>query len=346
MGVTVAIDGMGGDRAPGEVVVGARQAVDDLGVRVLLTGRGRDLAPLLGDGVSGIELVEAADVIEMHDPAAAVRTKKDSSIVRCAELVHDGLADAMVSAGNTGAAMAAALLRMGRISGVARPAIAVPIPVPGGTPQILVDAGATVDCVPEWLVQFAIMGREYARTRLGIAEPKVGLLSNGEEASKGDDLRKRAYPLLAAIPGFIGNVEGRDLMRPATVDVVVTDGFTGNVALKTVEGVIRGVSTLVLDVLQAHARSARLRPCCSPSSCRAATVLDPDYTGGAVLLGVGGVCVISHGSSNALADPELGAARGGVRGRPRRGTNQGSHCPCPLRRTWNAVRSAPTKSSR
>ncbi len=185
--------------------------------------------------MSGVEVVPASEVVGMNDPPAAVRTRKDSSIVVSAELVRDGKADAMTSAGNTGAAMAAALLRMGRIKGAARPAIAVPIPVPGRAPQILVDGGATVDCTAEWLRQFAVMGREYARIHLGIDEPRVGLLSNGEEPGKGDDLRKAVYPMLASMPGFIGNVEGRDFMHD-TVDVIVTDGFTGNVALKTVEG--------------------------------------------------------------------------------------------------------------
>ncbi len=301
MGVTVAIDGMGGDRAPEEIVAGARRAVEELGVRILLTGREAALGPLLGRAPDGIELVDAPDVIEMHEGAAAVRTKKGASVIRTAELVRDGRADAMVSAGNTAAAMAAALLRLGRIRGVARPAIAVPIPAPGGVPQILVDAGATVDCVPEWLVQYALMGREYARTRLGVEAPRIGLLSNGEEAGKGDDLRKRVHGLLGAVPGFIGNVEGRDLMKPDTVDVIVTDGFTGNVTLKTVEGVIRGVTNLVLGVLQATPEAREAARVLLPDLLEAATVLDPDHTGGAVLLGVDGVCVISHGSSNALA---------------------------------------------
>src|SRR5439155_26120459 len=158
-------------------------------------------------GVSDVGVVHAGEVVAMHDPPAVVRTRKDASIVVAAELVRDGKADAMTSAGNTGAAMAAALLRMGRIKGAARPAIAVPIPVPGRAPQILVDGGATVDCTAEWIRQFAVMGREYARIHLGVDEPRIGLLSNGEEAGKGDDLRKAVYPLLASMPGFVGNVE-------------------------------------------------------------------------------------------------------------------------------------------
>src|SRR5437016_3754787 len=234
---------MGGDNAPGEIVAGAIEAVEELGVRVLLVGLEDAITPLLPASRSDVELVSATEVVAMHDSPASVRTRKDSSIVVSAELVRDGKADAMTSAGNTGAAMAAALLRMGRIKGAARPAIAVPIPVPGRAPQILVDGGATVDCTPEWLRQFAVMGREYARIYLRVDEPRIGLLSNGEEAGKGDELRKAVQPLLAALPGFIGNVEGRDFMHD-TVDVIVTDGFTGNVALKTVEGAIRGTARL------------------------------------------------------------------------------------------------------
>ncbi len=293
MPITIAVDAMGGDNAPSEIVAGAIQAAEELDVRVLLVGLEDAITPLLPDGIHGVEIVPTTEVVAMHDPPASVRTKKDSSIVISAELVRDGKADAMVSAGNTGAAMAAALLRMGRIRGVARPAIAVPVPVPGRSPQILVDGGATVDCTAEWLRQFAIMGREYARWRMGVDEPRIGLLSNGEEAGKGDDLRKTVYPLLESMPGFIGNVEGRDFMHD-TVDVIVTDGFTGNVALKTVEGAIRGTARLVFETLAAY-------PEVMPALLTAAEQLDPDYIGGCTLLGVGGVCVISHGSSNALA---------------------------------------------
>jgi glycerol-3-phosphate acyltransferase PlsX len=216
-------------------------------------------------------------------------------------VVKDGAAAAMVSAGNTGAAMAAALLRMGRVKGVTRPGIAVTIPVPGHPPQLLVDAGATVDAAPEWLVQFALMGREYARVRLGVEDPKVGLLSNGEEASKGDDLRKQTHALLASVPGFVGNVEGRDFMHPGVVDVVVTDGFTGNVALKSLEGALRSLASLVFRVLESTPEAKASSEVVLPMLLEAAEVYDPEVTGGAVLLGVKGVCVISHGSSSAKA---------------------------------------------
>ena len=300
MSVTVAIDAMGGDRAPGEIVEGAVKAAEELGVRVILVGRDDDVRPLVDRDATSIEVLPAAEVVEMNEPATVVRVKKDASIVQCAQLVRDGKADALVSAGNTGATMAAALLRIGRIKGVARPAIATPIPVPGGDhAQILVDSGSTVDCSPEWLVQFAVMGREYARTRLGIDEPRIGLLSNGEEPGKGDELRKKTYALLADMPGFVGNVEGRDFMRPG-VDVIVTDGFTGNVALKTIEGAIRGTAALVVGVLeQPEVKDAAAE--ITPPLLEAAKAVDPDYVGGAALLGVNGVCVVGHGSSSARA---------------------------------------------
>ncbi|MCZ7536722.1 MAG: phosphate acyltransferase [Acidimicrobiia bacterium] len=258
----VAVDAMGGDKAPGAIVSGALAAVAQLGVEVLLAGPPETLAEHLPGGAPppGVTLIAAEQVISMDDePAAAVRSKKDSSLVRCVDAVRDGRAGSMVSAGNTGAAMAAALLRLGRIPGVARPAIAVPIPVPGSDhPQLLVDAGATVDCRPEWLAQFAVLGVEYARVGLGLDEPRVGLLSNGEEPGKGDTLRKEAAALLAEVKGYCGNVEGRDLAREG-VDVVVTDGFTGNVALKTLEGALQMFAGLVFGVLDSTPAARRRR---------------------------------------------------------------------------------------
>jgi len=298
--ITVAVDAMGGDLAPGEIVAGAVQAAEELDVRVLLVGIEDTIAPLIPSGVSGVEVVHATEVVAMHDSPAAVRTRKDASIVVSAELVRDGKADAMTSAGNTGAAMAAALLRMGRLKGVARPAIAVPIPVPGRKPQILVDGGAAVDCTAEWLRQFAVMGREYARIYQGIDEPRIGLLSNGEEPGKGDDLRKAVYPMLESMPGFIGNVEGRDFMHD-TVDVIVTDGFTGNVALKTVEGAIKGTARLVFDTLMSTPELQQASEIVMPKLLEQADQLNPDSEGGCVLLGLDGICVIAHGSSNARA---------------------------------------------
>ena len=295
----VAVDAMGGDRAPGEIVAGARSAVRELGIGVVLVGD----PERIGD-TGGLEVLPAREVIEMHeDPAKGVRRKKDSSLVRAAEAVRDGRASAMVSAGNTGAAMASALLRLGRLPGVARPAIATPIPVPGAGPTVLLDAGANAECSPEWLVQFAQMGSAFARVRFGLDEPRVGLLSIGEEETKGNALVKEAHLLLSSGAGgpavkFIGNVEGRDLMTDA-VDVVVTDGFTGNVALKTLEGGMKFLVGAVLGAITSldQGVSEQVIAALAPL----ADELDPDAYGGAMLLGVDGVCIISHGSSSARA---------------------------------------------
>jgi len=299
----IAVDAMGGDRAPGEIVAGALDAVQQLGVEVLLVGIEDAVRAELpgGEAPPGVEVLACSQVIEMKDePGASVRTKKDASVVRAAEAVRDGRADAMVGAGNTGATMASALLRFGRIRGATRPAVGVPIPVPFGRPHLLVDGGATVDCRPEWLTQFAYMGRTYAQMR-GVEDPTVGLLSNGEEAGKGDDLRKQTFAALEGNPWFIGNVEGRDLMtgRP---DVIVTDGFTGNVAIKTVEGALKAAAGLVFTVLDSTPEAKEASKVVAPLLLQGVTdYLDPDTVGGAALLGVDGVCVISHGSSSARA---------------------------------------------
>jgi glycerol-3-phosphate acyltransferase PlsX len=302
MRAIVAVDAMGGDRAPVAIVAGACEAAATLDVGILLVGSEAAMQEHYPEGglPAGVEVLDCSESIAMdEEPGRAVRTKKDSSIVRCAEAVRDGRAHAMVGAGNTGATMAGALLRMGRIEGVARPAIAVPVPVPGSYPQLLIDGGATVDCAPEWLVQFAHLGRAYAGVRLGLDAPTVGLLSNGEEPGKGDELRKKVFPLLETVPGFIGNCEGRDLVsnRP---DVVITDGFTGNVALKTLEGAMKAIAGMVLTVLsrpEYEAAAAEVMP----GLLEAAGELQPDATGGAALLGLNGICIISHGSSGSRA---------------------------------------------
>ena len=291
----VAVDALGGDKAPAEILAGAKQAHAE-GIPVLLVGPA-DLADR-----GELPLHVASEFIDMHEePANAVRTKKDSTLVVSAELVRDGKASAMISAGNTGATMASALLRMGRIKGVKRPAIATPIPVPGSTPTVMLDAGANAEVEAEWLTQFALMGSVYANARFGIAQPKVGLLSIGEEPGKGDSLRKEAYELLsdASHINFIGNVEGRDIMTDA-VDVVVTDGFTGNVALKTLEGTMRMIVKALFSAIGApeykeHADAIM------PALLGLYAQFDPDTYGGAILLGTDGVCIISHGSSSARA---------------------------------------------
>ena len=291
----IAVDAMGGDKAPAEILAGARAAAAE-GIPVLLVGP--ESLPDRGD----LELLVATEVIAMdEDPAGAVKRKKDSTLVRCAEAVRDGQASAMISAGNTGATMASALLRMGRAEGVKRPAIATPIPVPGSTPTILLDAGANAEVEVGWLGQFAVMGSVFANARYGIESPRVGLLSIGEEPGKGDTLRKEAYELLSQLKGinFSGNVEGRDIMTP-DVDVVVTDGFTGNVALKSLEGAMRTIVKSLFAAIGApqykeHADALM------PAFLELYAAFDPDSTGGAMLLGLNGVCIISHGSSSARA---------------------------------------------
>ncbi|MEO6629034.1 MAG: phosphate acyltransferase PlsX [Aquihabitans sp.] len=300
----VAIDAMGGDNAPSEIVAGAVRAQDELGVAVILVGRPEEL----GDA-HGLEVIPASEVIAMDaDPGKSVRTMKDSSLVRAAEAVRDGKACAMVSAGNTGATMASALLRMKRLPGVARPAIATPIPCPGAPlPTVLLDAGANAECSPEWLVQFAQMGVVYARHRYGIETPRVGLLSIGEEPTKGTTLVKATHALLAdgawaATCGgeFVGNVEGRDIMSP-DVDVVVTDGFTGNVVLKTLEGGMKALVKAILATFETNDETRAAGNALIPALLPLYGQLDPDQTGGAMLLGLNGPCIISHGSSSATA---------------------------------------------
>jgi glycerol-3-phosphate acyltransferase PlsX len=287
--LVVAVDAMGGDNAPDAVVLGARRAAEAGDLEVVLVGRPEALTD-----TGGLAVVGASEVIAMGDePGSAVRRKKDASLVRAAEAVRDGRAAAMFSAGNTGAAMASALLRMGRMKGVARPAVATPLPVPGTTPTVLLDAGANAECQAAWLVQFAQMGSAYARTRYGIERPRVGLLSIGEESGKGNSLVKEAHGLLGEAGGvhFVGNVEGRDLLTDG-VDVVVTDGFSGNVALKSLEGALRCLSDAVEAALPAEAWAV-VAPVLES--------LDPEAYGGAMLLGVEGVCLIGHGASTATA---------------------------------------------
>ena len=295
----VAVDAMGGDNAPQDIVAGARAANEKLGIAVTLFGD----PDALGD-TGDLEVVATSEVIAMDaEPGSSVRRMKDASMVRAAEAVRDGAACAMVGAGNTGATMASALLRMGRIKGVQRPAIVTPIPKPEGTPTCLLDAGANAEVTPEQLLQFGQMGAVYARDRFNVEQPRVGLLSIGEEAGKGTPLVKESYQLFADADWgdatFVGNVEGRDLMGNE-VDVVATDGFTGNVALKTLEGGMRGLITALLEAFADPAyadAAAQLAPALTPLYEK----FQPDTYGGAMLLGLKGVCIISHGSSGPWA---------------------------------------------
>jgi glycerol-3-phosphate acyltransferase PlsX len=300
----IAVDAMGGDRGPEEIVAGALDARSDPLTPVLFGPAGLE--------THGLELVEAADVIEMHEkPAEAVRSKPDSSLVATVRAVAEGRADAAVSAGNTGAMLAAGLLELRRLPGVMRPAIAVPIPAKNG-PSVLIDAGANADARPEHLVQFATMGAVFAEEILGIENPVIRLLSIGEERQKGNQLTLEAHELLAASDlNFGGNTEGRDLLAGAG-DVVVTDGFTGNVALKLLEGAIRTLLDSLREEIAATATGKLGGLLIRPAARRLRHRLDPDTYGGAYLLGLRGLAVIAHGNSSrtAIANAVRLAARG------------------------------------
>src|SRR6516225_7641991 len=302
----IALDAMGSDRAPRPEIEGAIQAARQLGARVLLVGPEDRIRMELGRhrGISDlpIEIVHASEVITMEDKAAqAVRSKRDSSMRVGVRLVREGRAAGFVTAGNTGAAMATAKMVLGAIPGVDRPALAAVFPTAMGTAAMLLDVGANVDCKPHNLEQFAVMGEIYFRSIFGTKRPTVGLLSIGEEESKGNELTREAFQLLKQLPlNFVGNVEGRDLYN-GQVDVIVADGFVGNVALKTSEG----VANLVRTALKESLKATITRQVGALLSRNAFTDfkkrLDHTEYGGAPLLGVKGVCIITHGSSNANA---------------------------------------------
>ncbi len=300
----VAVDAMGGDHAPREIVAGAVRGALDLGVEVILVGPARRLREELRAAEAGsasVRIEDAPEVIEMAEaPAMALRRKRRASILVAVDLVRRGEADAMVSAGNTGAAMAAALLTLGRIEGIDRPAIAAVLPTLRGQ-AIMVDVGANVDCRPKHLLHFAVMGSVYAARVLGVPDPRVGLLSNGAEETKGNEVVIRAAELLRHSGlRFIGNVEGREVFT-GQADVVVCDGFVGNVVLKFGEGLALGIFTLLREELS-RGFLVRLGVALATPRLRAlARRLDYTEYGGAPLLGVNGICIISHGSSKAKA---------------------------------------------
>ena len=289
----IAVDAMGGDRGPEAVVDGA------------LAARGDGIEPILFGSASldtkGLELWPTTQVVAMREkPADAFREKTDSSLVRAVKAVADGEADAVVSPGNTGAMLAAGLVLLRRVPGVRRPAIAVPIPARQG-PSVLVDAGANADCRAEHLLQFATMGAVFAEEMLEIARPQVRLLSIGEEPEKGNQLTLEAHALLAASDlDFRGNAEGRDILEGAA-DVLVTDGFTGNVALKAVEGTIRTLLDSLREEITASSAGTVGGLLIRPAARRLRKRLDPDTYGGAYLLGLRGLVVIAHGNSTATA---------------------------------------------
>jgi glycerol-3-phosphate acyltransferase PlsX len=307
---TIAVDAMGGDNAPAIEVEGAIQAARELRARILLVGREELIrAELERQGAPNprkqrlhIEIVNATEVITMDDPVAhAVRRKRDSSIRVAARLVREGKAHGLVSAGNTGAVMATAKLVLGTLPSVDRPALAGIFPTLKGKGTVLLDVGANAECKPEHLKHFAIMGSIYSRSILGVRNPKVGLMSIGEEDVKGNELTKETLSLMKSAPiNFIGNVEGRDLFT-GEVDVIVSDGFTGNVILKTSEGLVEAIMGLLKTEL-GQTMMTQIGAMLSLNAFRSVKKrLDYSEFGGAPLLGCKQICVICHGSSSVKA---------------------------------------------
>jgi len=307
--VRIALDAMGGDNAPLAPVAGAVQAARAWGYEILLVGREAEVRETLkqqgdlADVDNLLQIVHAAEVIEMGEhPASAVRSKRRSSMAMGIELVKNGGADAFVSAGNTGGVLATALLGLRRISGVTseRPALVAQVPTLSGA-CVLLDIGANVDVKPEWLAQFALMGSLYAEIVLGRSSPSVATLSNGEEEGKGNALLADAVPLIRALPiRYVGNVEGKDVTA-GVADVVVVDGFAGNIFLKGAEGVVATMTELIRQELTRNPLTAVLALGLRPAFRNVRRRLSYEEVGGVPLLGVNGVCIVAHGRSNAYA---------------------------------------------
>ena len=298
----IAIDAMGGDRAPEVVIDGALLAVRELGIDVVLVGQKDVVEPALRQHVDSpqLEIIHASQVVAMHESPSAALRRKDSSMKVCFEMMKRGEVDAVVSAGNSGAMMATGMFVMGTLSQVLRPAILIIVPTQNkGT--VIIDGGANVDCKPRHLIQFALMGSIYAERVLGIEKPRIGVLSNGEEDGKGTELTRATNEMLGASPlNHIGYVEGRDIFN-SKCDVIVCDGFTGNVVLKTMEGAARFAGDLLKEAFQRNLAS-KMGYLMSRNSLRAAyRRLDYAEYGGAPLIGLDGVSIIAHGGSNALA---------------------------------------------
>ena len=304
--VTIAVDAMGGDHAPKAEVDGSIRAARSLGVKIILVGKQDILRKELAqhEGIDGlpIEIQHASEQVTMEDTAAkAMRSKRDSSIRVASRLVRDGVAQGFVSAGNTGAVMATAKTVQGMLPGVDRPALASAFPTLKGTPVVVVDVGANVDCSARMLAQFAVMGDIYSRVAFRTHKPRVGLLSIGEEEHKGNELTRTATPLLKMLPiNFIGNVEGSDIFAGET-DVIVCDGFIGNVALKVSEGLVEMIYSMLRESLEATI-TRKIGYVLSRTAFQDFKKrVDYSEHGGAPLLGVKGVCIITHGRSNANA---------------------------------------------
>ncbi len=305
MTTRIVLDALGGDRAPQETIKGAVLAAREYGVEVILVGLKdvveAELAKQSPEATLSLPVVHASETIEMHEhPAMAVRAKKDSSMAVGLGLVAAGQADGFVTAGNSGAAMAAALFSLGRIRSVERPALGMAVPTAKG-PALMIDIGANTDCKPAYLLQFAQMGAVYYQKVFGVERPAVGLLSTGEEETKGNQLVLETHPLLKKSQlNFIGNIEGKDI--PAgCAHVVVCDGFVGNVALKLIEGMALVVFGMIRTEIERNLVSKLGALLARPSLRRVGTRLNYAEYGGAPLLGVNGVCIVAHGRSNAVA---------------------------------------------
>ncbi|KOF10382.1 phosphate acyltransferase [Planococcus glaciei] len=298
----IAVDGMGGDNAPKEIIEGVYKALEEFGdISVQLYGNQEKMQPFLKQH-ERLNVIHCEEIIEAtDDPVRAVRRKKGASMVQMAQAVKDGRADACVSAGNTGALMAAGLFVVGRIDGVDRPALAPTLPTIDGKGFVMLDMGANAEARPEHLVQYAVMGSIYAEKVRGIQNPTVGLLNIGTEEKKGNDLTKAAFPLLKEAPvNFIGNVESRDLLNGAA-DVVVTDGFTGNMVLKTIEGTAMNVFAMIKDVFMSSTKTKLAALLVKNDLNGLKGMLDYSEYGGAGLFGLKAPVIKAHGSSNANA---------------------------------------------
>jgi glycerol-3-phosphate acyltransferase PlsX len=299
--ITIAIDAMGGDFGPGPIIEGTILALREKEFKAILVGKTSEIKPLIPSAfLNRVSFVEAVDVLKMSDLATDSLKRKETSIYKAVDLVRDKEADAVLSVGHSGATMSLATLRIGRLEGVLRPAIATLMPNAAGKPSLVLDVGANVDCKAEHLVQFAIMGEAYVRDVQKVAHPKVGLLSNGEEKSKGNEVTKEAHAALSKLECFVGNIEGNNIFD-GSVDVIVCDGFVGNILLKTSEGVAESITKIIKKNIGR-----------SPLAIAGAILMrrvfkslkkQVDYAeyGGAPLIGINGCAIIGHGKSNAKA---------------------------------------------
>ena len=297
----IAIDVMGADHGVEPIVLGVLEALKHREFQALIVGDEAKISPLLpNELVNRVQIVHCLDYVKMEESATNASKRKETSIFVATELVREGKADALVSPGHSGATMSLATLKLGRIKGVSRPAICTTMPTINGNPSMILDAGANTDCKPEYLVDFAIMGYEYAKSVMGYANPRVGLLSNGEEDTKGNELTKATFPLLKEFEFFQGNVEGRDIFN-GNVDVVVCDGFSGNLVLKASEGVASAISQILKQEIKKCPIRTLGAMLMKGAFKNLKKKIDHSEYGGAPLLGVKNVVIISHGSSNARA---------------------------------------------